>query len=67
MMPAAAQSQPPLEQPAPEGIRMDIDPPPDQNNPLQPNASGTQNSIKPSNSLMQLLDTYIPQNAPLSE
>jgi hypothetical protein len=42
-------------------------PPPDQNDPLQPNASGAQNSIEPSNSLMQLLDTYIPQNAPLSE
>jgi hypothetical protein len=65
MMPAATRSQPPPEQPAPEG--MDIDPPPDQNSPLQPNASGAQNSNEPPNSLMQLLDTWIPQNAPLSD
>jgi hypothetical protein len=65
MMPAATRSQPPPEQPAPEG--MDIDPPPDQNGPLQPNASGAQNTNEPPNSLMQLLDTWIPQNAPLSD
>jgi hypothetical protein len=65
MMPAATRSQPPPEQPAPEG--MDIDPPQDQNGPLQPNASGAQNSNEPPNSLMQLLDTWIPQNAPLSD
>jgi hypothetical protein len=65
MMPAATRSQPPPEQPAPEG--MDIDPPPDQNGPLQPNAVGAQNSNEPPNSLIQLLDTWIPQNAPLSD
>jgi hypothetical protein len=64
MMPAATLSQPP-EQPAPEG--MDIDPPPDQDGPLQPNASGAQNSNEPPNSFLQLLDTWISQNAPLSD
>jgi hypothetical protein len=64
-MPATTRIQPNPELTAPEG--MDIDPPPGQDGPSQPNASVTQNTTEPPNSLMQLLDSWIPENAPLSD